>query len=146
MNAIEQLKAHAGNYSGQGVNHEGEPFSADVEIRAVGQGNGVSLSFRATSLPDEMVFHDEHGLLAPAQDGSVQYFPISSNIPFVLTHEVRDADSGVELAYGAVEDQGSFREVIAIHLNPESVTFSYSWGMPGEDFGERSTVTCSRLG
>lgn len=126
-------------YTGRGINHEDEEFDALVKLSVVGGGNGVLIEFRATGI-DDVVFHDESVIVAPALSGEVTYLPISSNVLFVLPHEVGELTSdSVSFVSGDFDSAEGFRERIDIGYS-DSLTVSYSWGIPGEDFGPRSSV------
>jgi hypothetical protein len=111
----------------------------------VAGGNAVAATFVATG-PTGEVFHDEHAIVAPTPDGVVTYHPVSNNLPFLLPHASAGEADGDEMVFasGDLASTAGFRETIAIGLGADSVEYTYSWGMPGGDFAERSRVVLRR--
>ena len=144
MSVIEKLKRAAGTYHGSDINHEGEAYEAVLVVEPVGGGHGVAITFRATD-GGSVVFHEEHALVGPSMDGGVSYLPISNNIPFVLPHAlVREEGTALVFGAGDVGSDEAFREEITVDIDEERIIYRYSWGLPGGDFAERSSVTLTR--
>ena len=143
---IDRLAARRGRFEGSGRNHENEDFVCRVGIESVAEGNGVSLTFLATSIDKSQVFHCEEGLLANDMAGATTYYPVSNNIPFVCPHSVVEIDSVLNMSLGDQEDKSIFRELISLRFEgTDDIVYTYSWGLPGEDFDIKSSVRVSRI-
>lgn len=140
-----RLQRAAGTYTGSGVNHERESFTAELRLEVVAGGNAVAARFRAIDASGT-VLHDEHAIVAPSMEGALTYHPVSNNIPFLLPHvlETDEATDTLTFASGDFGSPDGFREKISITLGEGSVEYAYSWGMPGDEFGERSRVSMKR--
>ena len=144
---LEALCARAGRYVGQGINHEGEPFTGRLELRAVVGLRGVVLEFVASGVKGE-VFHEEHTLIAPAADGQPALVTLSNNAPglLVLPQRTDVAPHGegcerVAFALGDPEERETLRLEQALDLWTDGdVSYRFAWGMPGGEFAERSAV------
>jgi hypothetical protein len=76
-----------------------------------------------------------------------------SELPVVLPHveasTVNDEASLVRTVFatGAREDRTVFREEITIALKADhGLEYSHAWGLPGEDFGPRSSCRLQASG
>lgn len=148
--AIDYLAQKSGVYSGEGVNHEGEPFVADLNLKMIAAGNGAQISFRARD--GELTFHEERTWIArDLLHDRIGLWTISNNTPGVLWLELR-ADGwaeGVERQFrfgvGDPKHLEGFREEISIDFMIDgTLEYRYAWGTPGEEFGPRSRATLHR--
>lgn len=62
-NVISELNSRKGEYEGQGVNHEGQPFIGRLSLCPIIRAKGVSITFTATGL-DGIVYHHEQSKVA----------------------------------------------------------------------------------
>lgn len=136
---ILQLKGH---FFGEGVNHEGQSFKAHFTAFSKPEINGIAFNFEAIGLNDK-IYHSEFSLIGKNMLGQTCLWVMSSNHPGiferVLKSEVKTTQGTYYVfAFGDKNDRNSFREEILIELQPASVRYVYSWGMPKGDFEERS--------
>lgn len=143
MNPVEELLTRAGSYVGEGTNHEGERFSGELRLSAVGSRNGLSLWFRATGV-EGAVYHEEHTLIGTRPDGRPALWTLNSNVPFLLEHVLVESSdsSSFRFRFGDPAASDTFREEIILTPHEDGrLTYAFFWGMPGGEFAERSAVT-----
>jgi hypothetical protein len=149
MNALpvlHALLARVGHYAGHGINHEDEPFHAELHIVSLDVQPGVTLKFRAVGI-DGTVYHDERTWIALDTDDTVALWSIHTNGGGVRKHARRPAApvEGAVLTlvfgFGALADRTCYRQEIGIDLWPDGdISYRYAWGLPGGDHQPRSTV------
>ncbi|MBX3033570.1 MAG: VOC family protein [Bdellovibrionaceae bacterium] len=142
---VNALIARKGEYEGQGINHEGQPFTGGLSLMPAVKGSGASIAFTATGA-DGTVYHHEQSLIALNMADSLCLWNLNTNTPGLVEHGYRreeNLDGGLSYVFGFGEPEvrNSFREEIGIDLwkNGE-ISYRYSWGMPGGDFQPRSSV------
>ena len=151
---LDFLLTKAGSYSGEGVNHEGEPFKAEFNLKMIAGGHGGQISFRARH--GELTFHEERTWIA--QDllhETPALWTISTNTPGVLRLELRTDDCpahnseierAMSFALGDPTRLETFREEIRLEfMRDGAIRYEYSWGVPGEIFGSRSRSKLHKL-
>jgi len=130
----------AGEWTGKGATHLDEPFEGALSLQPVAGGNGLTLAFRATGA-DETVFYRLRGVIA------------GSRLAFVDNHigelKILDYDETAEAGFtfrtGDPEDTENYRlEIVFELMAPDVMDIRFSWGFPGEEFGERSTGRLKR--
>lgn len=148
-NVINALYVRKGEYEGQGINHEGQPFVGRLSLGPVVHDKGISLTFTATGR-DGTVYHQEQSLIALNAAEKLCLWNLNTNVPGLLEHSYRreeKPDGGLShvFGFGDPEAKNSFREEIGIDLweNGE-ISYRYLWGMPGGDFEPRSAVRMKR--
>ena len=144
MTFVERLSSLARVFRGEGLNHEQEPFAAEMRIEPLVDGRAVLLRYRATLL-DGSVAHEECTLLGVGPDGNLCLWPVMSELPTVLPHMHQpapaDGTDQFTFASGLRGDLSCFREEITIELGvDESLTYSHAWGMPSDAFAPRSSA------
>lgn len=137
-----------GTYRGHGSNHENEAFAGTFKLEPILAGRGFQVRFLATAA-DGTLFHAEHSLIAPDEQGTLCLWNFNSNAPGMLCHRleaIRQKDGlQASFVYGKLEDGASFRERVTLTINDDgSLRYAYAWGMPGGDFAERSALTLRR--
>lgn len=144
------LRKMRGRYAGGGINHENQEFSSTMSLQEAASGRGFSLDYRAVGT-DGTVYHEEHTLIGPNLRGGVSMWVMSSSHPGVVEHElmatkINGPSQRADFRYGNPENDKEFREVITLEQSEDaSVTHSYAWGMPGGDYGPRSSCRMTRL-
>lgn len=147
---IRELSRYEGEYQGHGFSHMEENFEGYFRLGECAQGNGLRLEFRALAGRDH-VLHEEISLIGCQQDGRLCLFNLNSNnsllLPHPLVRESLQKDGHALLfQYGDPEDKVGFREQIELVLLTDgSIRYTYSWGLPGEAFRERSSVHLKKL-
>ena len=145
---LTSLKAHSGQYSGEGLNHEGQSFTAQFQIFSSVETQGLAFNFRAIS-PDHSVLHTESSILGSNAKGELCLWILSSNHPVVLerTLVVQHLGPTTKLVFrfGDIQNKSIFREEVHLELKPNSIRYTYFWGMPNEEFAERSGCLMTRL-
>ncbi len=143
---VKTLTTYAGEYTGQGINYEGQPFIGQLSILPVVTDHGVAVKFTAKGL-DGTLFHEEQSLVAPSLSEKLSLWNFNSNVPGLLEHQFRrdeKVDGAIHsfvFGFGNPKEHGSFREEVAIDLWPnQEVSYRYSWGLPGGSFESRSSV------
>jgi len=145
MKFLTALISGPHKFTGSGVNHEGENFTATLLLQPLVAGSALMFHYVATRALDGVQVHSEATLLGSSADGSLCLWPVMVELPFVLPHVQKaittSADGGVSVVFasGPRDDMSVFREEISIQLKPSgSLVYAHSWGMPGGDFAERS--------
>ena len=141
---LEILKAAAGQYQGEGINHEGQPFTGRLALQPILHGRGFSLSFSATG-KDGTLYHQEESTIAPSMQEKLTLWNFNTSTPGLLAHELRtsppknDAAHTFVFGFNQPADSHTFREEIALSIwGNGDLSYTYSWGMPGGEFKERS--------
>jgi len=148
-NIITNLNFRKGEYEGQGINHEGQPFVGRLSLKPAVQDRGVSITFTATGF-DGTIFHQEQSLISMNMAEKLCLWNLNTNVPGLLEHSYRreenlDAGSSYVFGFGETENRNSFREEIGIDLwNNGEISYRYLWGMPSGDFAPRSSVRMKR--
>lgn len=141
---FKTLLKYQGEYEGEGTNHEGRRFVGKLQVEPVLEGRGVALRFVAKGKESGELFHQEESLVAPSVDERLTLTTLSTNLPGLVTHELRRQQTesqGTEIVFGynAPEDFTAFREEVAIDFfDNGDLGYRYSWGLPGGDFESRS--------
>ena len=150
MNLLTTLAARAGVFTGRGVNHKNEAFTARMTIAAVMAGRALNLHYVVTGI-DGQHLHEEFTLLALAGDQRLCLWPVMDELPFIMPHlETGDANApGAALrgvfATGRRDAADQFREEIEIEcLADGGLRFSHVWGLPGGAFEARSSCELQR--
>lgn len=146
------LSKVSGTYEGHGTNHEGQPFAGTLTLKPTLAGRGIHLTFRATGLSGT-VFHEEESLIAPSLKEKLTLWNLNTNMPGLAPHELKslqpkpDAQATFIFGFSDISDMNSFREEVTLDLwNNGDISYSYSWGMPGGDFKDRSSARMTRQG
>ncbi len=141
-----------GYYEGEGINHESQPFVGRLVLQPILDGRGFTVKFSATG-KDGTVYHQEESTIAPSINEKLVLWNFNTNTPGMVAHELRDSQpkAGVtkSLVFGFNQpsDTSMFREEIALDvLSDGGLAYTYSWGMPGGEFKERSGVRMKRKG
>lgn len=145
MTLIDRLLALPGPLHGEGINHENEAFTATLAMVPLIGGRAAMLHYTALG-PDGTPVHAEATLLALAPDGAPCLWPVMDELPVVLPHPqvaCDDADGTLRAVFasGPRAARDTFREEITIILHPDgTLTYAHAWGLPGQDFGDRSAA------
>lgn len=152
MNLLTTLAARAGAFTGRGMNHESEAFTARLTVTPVMAGRALTLHYVATGI-DGQHLHEEFTLLALAGDQRLCLWPVMDELPFVMPHlETGDVNTpGAELrgvfVTGPRDAADRFREEIEIEcLADGGLRYSHAWGLPGGPFEARSSSELRPLG
>jgi len=147
---FDTLKKFAGAYEGEGTNHEGQLFNGRFSLQPILNGRGFSIKFSANG-KDGTLYHEEESTIAPSMNEKLTLWNFNTNTPGLLAHELRNAptksDAVESFVFGFNEPSNTqaFREEVAIDTwSNGDVSYTYSWGMPGGEFKERSGVRMSR--
>lgn len=141
---LTRLTAASGRYSGQGVNHLGESFTGELEIRSRLDQQLIELRFRATDV--DQSFHEESTWITEdLLNGGLGLWTVSTNTPGVLAHRLyedsRDGSYSTKAVFrlGSPEDVSRFRQEITLCIRHDgAIEYAYSWGVPHEAFASRS--------
>jgi hypothetical protein len=139
---IQNLQKSNGKYLGEGINHEGQPFKAALEILAKPEINGASFTFEARG-NTEQLFHFESSLVGKNLRGETALWILSSNHPGIFERTLKTEEKtphGIKyiFAFGEKNNRNTFREEVHLELQENSLRYIYFWGLPGGDFAERS--------
>jgi hypothetical protein len=144
MKFLTALISGPHKFTGTGVNHEGENFTATLVLQPLVSGSALMFHYVATRT-DGVQVHSEATLLGSSSNGSLCLWPVMVELPAVLPHALKilttsaDGEFTAVFASGSREDMSVFREEITIQLKPSgSLVYAHSWGMPGGTFAERS--------
>ena len=145
MDLLTTLAARAGVFTGRGVNHENEAFTARISVTPVMAGRALTLHYLATGI-DGQHLHEEFTLLARAADQRLCLWPVMDELPFVMPHLQAGGVNlpGDELrsvfATGPRDAADQFREEIEIECTADGgLRYSHAWGLPGGAFAARSS-------
>jgi hypothetical protein len=146
---IDALRDRAGRYTGRGINHDQQPFEGTLELSSVVSGKGLALTFTATG-DDGTVYHEEHSVIGPGFDGALGLWTLCNNAPGMTAlalrrdGEVEGCRRSLVFGVGDPDDEGSFREEIALDLHADgSLGYRFAWGLPGGEFAPRSGLRLS---
>jgi uncharacterized cupin superfamily protein len=138
---IEEL---FGTFSGSGVNHEGQNFTGVLTLKPGVAGKSIALEFTATGT-DGTVYHAEQSNIGYNVQENLSLWVASSNHPAMMEHtlkEILSTESGSEtflFQCGDFKNNQTFREEIALKIwSNQELSYTYSWGLPGEEYKERS--------
>jgi len=139
---IAELCARRGRFHGQGVNHDGQPFTGRLRLVPVVERAGVTLELVATGDGGE-VYHREHSLLAPDARGTLTLWSLSDNAPGLLALALRREEPGegraLVFGVGDPEDGQAFRMEVRLELHDDGdLGYRFAWGLPGGPFAPRS--------
>lgn len=147
---LSQLSEMVGTYVGEGLNHEKQAFIGCLEIENLLDGRGFNVKFTATG-KDGKVFHEEVSTMAPSIQGKLTLWNFNTNTQGLVPHELRKSDTkaGAQLSlvfgFNQPSDKGTFREEVALDIwDQSSVSYTYSWGLPGGEFQERSSARMTK--
>jgi ketosteroid isomerase-like protein len=147
---LSQLKEMVGTYVGDGINHEGQPFVGRLQIESLLNGRGLNVKFTATGR-DGKLYHKEDSTIAPSIQEKLTLWNFNTNTPGLVPHELRksDAKAGAQLSlvfgFNLPTDKNTFREEVALDIwDKNSLSYTYSWGLPGGEFQERSGVRMTK--
>lgn len=147
MTLLSQLATGPTAFRGEGVNHENEPFVGTLSVLPLEEGRAVLLRYAATIAAGDVV-HTESTLLGVGPDGALCLWPVMPELPEVLPHPQRNAESQpghfirVVFGSGPRDDLARFREEITLQLHEDgSLVYAHAWGLPGEPFADRSSCT-----
>lgn len=147
---LSQLNEMVGTYVGEGINHEGQPFEGRLQIESLLDGRGFDVKFTATG-KDGKVYHKEESTIAPSIQEKLTLWNFNTNTPGLVPHEIRksDAKTGAQLSlvfgFNQPSDKSTFREEVALDIwDQNSLSYTYSWGLPGGEFQERSGVRMAK--
>jgi hypothetical protein len=138
---IQKLSKLTGLYIGEGLNHEGQKFEAVFNISNT-HPSGLAFFYEARG-NNGTVFHSENSLVGKSLSQNLSLWVLSSNHPAIIEHplkkqETTDAGQKFIFGFGNVEDRNSFREEIHLEVLENGLRYTYHWGMPNQEFAERS--------
>ncbi len=143
---LSQLNETIGTYVGEGTNHEGQIFTGRLQIQPLLENRGSQLHFSAIG-KDGTVYHKEDSMIAPSIQEKLTLWNFNTNSPGLVPHELRksDAKDGAQLSlvfgFNQPSDKSTFREEVTLDIwDKNSLSYTYSWGLPGGEFQERSGV------
>ena len=144
VDLLAALMSGPRRFAGAGVNHEGEDFGADLELRPLAGNAALMLQYAATRA-DGVPAHLEDTLLGRDAAGRLCLWPVMEELPNVLPHRLKEltaTDAGglhAVFAFGIAEDRHGFREEITIERGPTgTLVYAHAWGLPGGEFAPRS--------
>jgi hypothetical protein len=140
---IDHLVSLAGSFRGPGRTTDGFEFEGELTIASKVRDSMIELSFHAADR--DSAFHEEATWIAnDLLTSRPALWTVSTNTPGVLRHDlVEDTitdDGGRKLVFrlGDPADTRRFRQEIALEISPsETVSYSYSWGVPHEEMKPR---------
>jgi hypothetical protein len=142
---IMQLIERAGRYAGHGIDHEDQPFHAELTVERL-PGGAVSLRYRATGI-DGAIYQDQLCLVAPDEDGRLSLWELTEGRQGCVLHTLRHGAPSegtittLVFGRGTLHDHDEYRSEIALDLWPEGqLSYRRAWGLPGKAFAPRSTV------
>lgn len=151
MTELAQILTASGSYRGEGINHENQKFTAEFSIEPLLGGRGARIHYKASGAGGE-VYHEEISTVAPMLGENLVLNNLNTNMPGICSHVFKNrqaelgAKDGLVFAYNEPDQNDRFREEIclAFYANGD-LSYRYSWGMPGDDFGFRSSVRLRRV-
>lgn len=151
MKYLSNLNKYIGHYKGKGINHEKQSFTGLLSITSVLDKRGFEINFNAVG-KDGSIYHKEKSIIAPAIDEKLCLWNLNTNTPGLIPHSLKSAEprngSLITFVFGFndVDNINAFREEIALDLwGNGDITYTYSWGLPGGEFQERSGVRMSSI-
>lgn len=149
---FQELHKFIGEYKGQGTNHENQAFTGHFSLQPLMEDRGFEITFKAVGT-DGTLYHSEKSLLAPSLDEKLCLWNLNSNTPGLAPHPLKSSSkkencvSSFVFGFGDTENSNSFREEVTLDLMKDSsITYTYSWGLPGGEFKERSGVNMAPTG
>lgn len=143
---LETLKKACGIYLGTGINHEGQRFTGYLSLQPLLTNCGFQIHFSATG-EDGQLYHQEASTLAPTMTENLTLWNLNTNSPGLVPHELRSviakpgAINSFIFGFNSPQDDKKFREEVALDIwDSNSISYTYSWGLPGGEFQERSGV------
>ena len=147
---LQQLNQMVGSYAGEGINHEGQPFIGHFELVSLFNGRGFQVKFSATG-KDGTVYHNEESTIAPSIQEILTLWNFNTNTPGLVPHELRRTNAkpgtlaSLVFGFGTPDDKDGFREEVTLDIwDRTNLSYTYSWGLPGGEFLERSGVRMSK--
>jgi len=143
------LQTISGRFIGRGINHDKLPFTGLFTSRPVKGGQGIAITFEAIG-DDGAVFHAESSLIGRNLSDRLALTVLSSNHPAVFERPLRRTETTSDgtprfvFGFGDPADQSQFREEVALEVTPDSIRYTYSWGLPDGAFAERSGCLMKR--
>ena len=154
------VAAHAGQYTGRGVDTEGRIFLADFELTSIAAGRSMSCRFRAQALESSEVYHDETGIIGFGVDGPLVLMASSNHYRNVFPRTLvrvetlepasedpvgalppSDRGKVLVFAYNDPANRSVFRDEIKLALYDDGrLGHHYAWGLAGGEFAPRSQV------
>ncbi len=151
LSPLKQILAATGVYTGEGINHQNQKFQAEFSIEPVLAGRAARIHYRAKGF-DGSLYHEEVSTIAPTWDEKLILNNLNTNMPGTTAHVFtrRQAELGAKegfvFNFNDPTDVRVFREEICLSLYANGdLGYRYSWGMPGSDFGFRSSVRLKRV-
>lgn len=145
MGLIQILGDRQGRYIGQGVAHDGDGFQGELKLEPLAHCNGLRLEYTASR--EATLLHHEHTYLAPDPSGLLHLWVVSNNTPGLVSHALVSEEYNsmgehvLAFEHGDLLGSEGFRERILVTLHQGgALSYTYSWGMPGEPVAERSHV------
>ena len=145
MNILKALTSGPNSFRGEGVNEEQERFVGELTVQVLEGGRAALLRYVA-KLSGGVVVHTESTLLGTGPTGKLCLWPVMSELPVILphveiaVHAVVGGGMKAIFSSGPRDDVSTFREEIAIQINPDgSLVYAHAWGLPGSAFEDRSS-------
>ncbi|MEM7286580.1 MAG: hypothetical protein AAF480_09540 [Actinomycetota bacterium] len=137
---LARLREQPGVYVGTGDGPESGPFTARIEVGTSIDRLGCTIAYEAWDGPEHK--HREQTLLAPAMDGGSVLTVLCQELPGLAV--LPEARPGVFSNHAGSDD---FRIEIGITLEgaTPTLTYSWSWAVPGAELREQSRATVQRL-
>jgi ribosomal protein S8 len=107
---FDQLEKYIGSYSGQGINHEHQPFTGELVLK---KGiNSISIHYKAIG-KDGQLYHEEHTVIALDINKNLGLWSVNTNNPVMLHHtcvknEVASGATEIIFGFGKKEMKQSF--------------------------------------
>ena len=146
MKNLSELNKFIGHYKGDGINHEKQAFKGLFCLTPLLDKKGFEIKFKAVG-NDGTIYHEEKSLIAPSMDEKLCLWNFNSNTPGLVPHELKNTESRngslmtFVFGFNDTNDKNAFREEVSLDLwESGEVSYTYSWGLPGGDFQERSGV------
>lgn len=138
---IHKLSKLKGQFTGSGLNHEGQNFNAIFKILNT-HPSGLAFFYEARG-QDGTIFHSENSLIGKSLSQNLSLWVLSSNHPAIIEHQLKKQETTAHgqkfiFGFGNTEDRNTFREEIHLELLESGLRYTYHWGMPDGDFAERS--------
>lgn len=149
---LQSLEKYFGLYKGQGTNHSEAGFLGELELMPLLDGKALRLNYIAMD-DHGQVLHREYSTLAPDENGLLCLWNLNSNTPGLLCHSLSAEEYTTEgnhlmhFEYGKPDQHEQFREQVTLTLHAGgAISYDYAWGLPGEDFEERSSIKVFKCG
>lgn len=142
------MAAAPGTWQGHGINHEGQPFCAELVARALLGGRGILLWFRARN-DSGFVFHEEVGIIGRDKNDYPMMMSLNTNIDFTqlfVSGPEFVSNKKISLNYSCLGGRDDFVETIGFGLVDENIQISFEWTLPGMVVPVRSEAVLARCG